>query len=263
MFSGGKASWLTAHRVAEAYPGADITLLFSDTRTEDADLYRFLEESSLALGLPLVKIADGRDIWEVFRDKKFLGNNRVPLCSRVLKQEVSMRWVKDNCEVDDTVIYFGIDWTEMHRSERIPEHWKPYEVDFPLLWKPYPKRDDAERLLAASGVAPPRLYALGAPHNNCGGLCVRAGHAHFKWALHAIPEVYAEWEIQEEALRNDLGSDVAILKDRSRGESRPMTMREFRERIENQNGDQLDLFDWGGCGCMTEYETAVDLVESR
>ena len=26
MFSGGKASWLTAHRVAEAYPGADITL---------------------------------------------------------------------------------------------------------------------------------------------------------------------------------------------------------------------------------------------
>ena len=99
---------------------------------------------------------------------------------------------------------------------------------------------------------PPRLYALGAPHNNCGGLCVRAGQAHFNWALRAIPSVYAEWEAKEEELRQHLGAKVSIMRDRRGGTSVPLTMRQFRERVESDG--QLDLFDWGGCGCMSEYE---------
>ena len=53
MYSGGKASFLAAHRVKETYPGEDIQLLFTDTKTEDEDLYRFLEETATALDLPL------------------------------------------------------------------------------------------------------------------------------------------------------------------------------------------------------------------
>ena len=255
MYSGGKASWLTAHRVKERFGDTSpITLLFTDTKTEDRDLYRFLEDGAVALELPLVQIADGRDIWEVFKDNRFLGNNRVPLCSRILKQEVSMRWVKERCDPDHTVIYFGIDWTEAHRADRIPKHWEPYKVEFPLLWKPYADRLDAADLLKEAGVKPPRLYALGAPHNNCGGLCVRAGQAHFNWALKAIPEVYAEWEAKEEELRQELGADVSIMKDARGGVSKPLTMKDFRERVAAEKGGQLDLFDWGGCGCMSEYE---------
>ena len=255
FYSGGKASWLTAFRVKEFRPEAEITLLFTDTKVEDADLYRFLDEGAEALGLPLVKIADGRDIWQVFRDNKFLANNRVPICSRVLKQETADRWVRANCDPTNTVLHFGIDWTEAHRADRIPTHWEPYDVEFPLLWRPYLDRSDADRLLAEAGVAQPRLYALGAPHNNCGGLCVRAGHAHFKWALDAVPEVYAEWEEREQEMRELVGSDVAIMRDRSGGGSRPLTMVEFRERVESDRAGQLNLFDdWGACGCMSEYD---------
>jgi hypothetical protein len=231
-----------------------ITLLFTDTKTEDADLYRFLEEGAVALDLPLVKVADGRDIWEVFRDKRFLGNNRVPVCSRVLKQEASARWVKEWCDPDHTVLHFGIDWTEAHRAERIPKHWEPYAVEFPLLWEPYADKEAADDLLAGFGIEEPRLYKLGAPHNNCGGLCVRAGHAHFKWALGAIPDTYADWEAKEGEMCEFLDADVAILRDRSGGGSRPITLKDFRLKVESEDTGQLDLFEWGGCGCMTEYD---------
>jgi hypothetical protein len=46
--------------------------------------------------------------------------------------------------------------------------------------------------------------------------------------LEVFPERYAEAERQEVELRAELG-DVAILRDRSGGRSRPLTLREFRE----------------------------------
>jgi len=253
MYSGGKASWLAALLVQRRYPDDQIDLLFADTKTEDEDLYRFLREGADALNLDLVEVANSRNIWEVFRDERFLGNNRVPICSRILKQETSAKYVRENYDPEDTVLYFGIDWTEAHRAERIPKHWEPYEVDFPLLWEPVADKADADLLLAEHGVKQPRLYDLGAPHNNCGGLCVRAGHGHFKWALENIPETYRVWELEEQKLRDYLEADVAILRDRRGGTTRPMTMTEFRVRVQGED-TQLDLLDWGGCGCMVEYD---------
>tara|TARA_R100000781_G_C4056698_1_gene119600 strand:+ start:145 stop:930 length:786 start_codon:yes stop_codon:yes gene_type:complete len=255
MYSGGKASFLVAHKVKERYPQDDIVLLFSDTKTEDEDLYRFLREGASKLDLPLIEICDGRDIWKVFKDTRFLGNNRVPVCSRILKQEISRTWVDENySEPSNVTIHFGIDWTEAHRAERIPKHWEPYGVDFPLLWEPVADKEEADELIESLNFEPPRLYALGAPHNNCGGLCVRAGHAHFKWALTALPERYKEWEEKEEELRQHLDANVSILRDRRGGTSKPMTLAAFRERIETKNTGQLDLLEWGGCGCMSDYE---------
>jgi hypothetical protein len=88
---------------------------------------------------------------------------------------------------------------------------------------------------------------MGFPHNNCGGFCVRAGQAHFALLLRTLPERYAFHEEQEEKLRTYLGKDVAILRDRRNGKTRPMTLREFRERL-IANG-QYDPNEWGGCGC--------------
>ena len=58
--------------------GERLTLLFADTKTEDEDLYRFLPEAAAnVLDAELVITAEGRDIWEVFFDRRFLGNSRV------------------------------------------------------------------------------------------------------------------------------------------------------------------------------------------
>lgn len=88
MFSGGIGSWGAARRAVAKYGAENVTLLFADTKIEDPDLYRFLDEAAADVGAPLVKVADGRTPFEVFRDVRYLGNSRIAPCSRVLKQEL-------------------------------------------------------------------------------------------------------------------------------------------------------------------------------
>jgi len=105
--------------------------------------------------------------------------------------------------------------------------------------------------LKREGIAPPRLYAMGFAHNNCGGFCVKAGQGHFATLLRELPERYAEHEANEERIRVFLGKDVSMLTDRrGDGVKKPLTLRALRERI--QSGAQIDAFEIGGCGCFTE-----------
>ena len=250
MYSGGICSWATACRVAERHGTDDLTLLFTDTKMEDEDLYRFLRESAVQVGGELVEIADGRTPWEVFKDVRFLGNSRADPCSRILKRDLAKKWVEDNCDPEDTTLYIGIDWSEFHRLKPVVRNWEPWVIEAPMTEPPYRTRLGMADDLRAAGLKPPRLYELGFPHNNCGGYCIKAGHAQFKMLLETLPDRYRWHEEQEEALRQHLGKPVAIMRDRRGGTSTPLTMREFRERIEA--GGQCDLFDWGGCGCFSD-----------
>jgi hypothetical protein len=55
--SGGTGSWAAGMLVARAMePGDRLVQLFSDTRTEDPDLHRFLAESSPLVGGELVRL---------------------------------------------------------------------------------------------------------------------------------------------------------------------------------------------------------------
>ena len=254
MYSGGIMSWATAMRVAERMSDDDnLVLLFTDTKMEDDDLYRFLHESSRVVGGELVIIADGRTPWEVFEDVRFIGNSQADPCSRILKRDLSKKYIKDHYTPDNVTIYLGYDWTEMHRAERSIKRWKPWRLECPMTERPYLDRDQIMDLLKQYDIKLPRLYEMGFPHNNCGGFCIKAGHAHFRHLLLTMPDRYAYHEEKEEALASELNTEersVSILRDRTGGTTTPMTLREFRERIEA--GGQCDLFDWGGCGCFGE-----------
>lgn len=250
-FSGGIVSWAMAKRVAERYGTGSLTLLFADTRMEDEDLYRFLGQASANIGVPLTQIADGRTPWEVFNDEGMLGNDRADPCSRILKRELLDRWHRANCSPSDTRIYIGISWDEAHRRDAIRRRLHPWHVEFPMCEPPYYTKDELLGRLRAEGIDPPRLYGLGFPHNNCGGFCVKGGHSSFALLLRTMPERYAYHESQEEALRERLGKDVAILTDRrGGGPRRPLTLRELRERL--QRNEYVSLFDWGSCLCFAE-----------
>jgi 3'-phosphoadenosine 5'-phosphosulfate sulfotransferase (PAPS reductase)/FAD synthetase len=56
MFSGGIGSWAAAKRVAERHGTSTLTLLFTDTLIEDADLYRFLVDAAENVGAKLARI---------------------------------------------------------------------------------------------------------------------------------------------------------------------------------------------------------------
>lgn len=250
MFSSGAGSAVAARRVVERYGPDDVTLLFADVNGEHADNYRFLAEAAPWVGGELVVIDnDGRTIWDVFMDVRFLGNSRVDPCSRVLKREPMLQWLKDHCDPADTVVYLGFDWTEEHRLERAKPHWDPWSVECPLMWEPMLDKGEALALLRGDGIEPPWLTRQGFPHANCGGGCVKAGIGQFKHLLKVAPDTYAEWEAHEEEIRAELG-DVAILRDRNHGMSRPLPLRSLRLRVESQPS-LFDGEDWGGCNCMT------------
>lgn len=253
MFSGGVGSWAAAKRVAERHGTDNLTLLFCDTRMEDDDLYRFLYEAAANVGGELVTLTEGRIPWEVFRDERFLKQSADP-CSKILKRQIADRWFAQHLTPETCVRYVGIDWTEEHRFTRLRSRLAPWRVEAPLCEAPYVTKSDAFDRLNAEGIAPPRLYAMGFSHNNCGGFCIKAGHGHFATLLRAMPERYAYHEAQEAALRADLGPSAAVLRDRTGGSVRPMTLREFRERVEA--GYEPDLFDIGGCGCFIDQDAA-------
>lgn len=261
MFSGGIGSWATAKRVVDVAGPENVTLLFSDVKGgnenphvgEDEDTYRFIDEAAAMLGARLVKLVDGRDIWEVFKQRRFLGNSRIAPCSHELKQKPAKKWIWENCDPADTLISVGIDWTETHRLPAVARGYAPYKIAAPLTVEPFITKEqmiaEAEKL----GLKPPRLYSLGFKHNNCGGGCVRAGQAQFKRLLEVMPERFAEWERQEQKMRDFLGVEVTILNRVRNGKKEPFSLADLRAVAES-NPMLIDMSDEGvSCNCTTSW----------
>ncbi len=229
QYSGGIGSWAATQRVIAEHGTANLVLLVADTRVEDPDLWRFVHDSTTHVGVPPTVVADGRTPFEVFHDQRFLGNSRVAPCSAILKQRPSRAWLTAHADPADTILYVGIDWSETRRIPAIERGWAPWTVRFPMCDPPYLSKQDMLDWCASLGVRPPLLYDKAFSHNNCGGVCVRGGQKHWLHLLEVFPDRYAEAEAREQQLRAELG-DVAILRERRGGRSRPLTLTELRRR---------------------------------
>jgi hypothetical protein len=248
QFSTGAASAEVAWRVVAEHGAANTILLTADTRAEDEDNWRFGQEVADRLGCEWVRIADGRTPMQAGRDERCVPNNRMAVCSRILKRELLDRYRAEHFNPAETIVYLGYDWTEPHRVEAARKHWAPWRVECPLTGPPYLWKGQILDLFRARGIEPPRLYGYGFAHANCGGACVRGGQAQWSLLLQVNRGRYLEWEAEEEATRVLLGKDVSILRDRSGGD-RPLTLAGFRERLERQPS-LFDAEDWGACGCL-------------
>jgi hypothetical protein len=257
QFSTGAASAEVAWRVVAEHGPGDVTLLTADTRVEDEDNWRFAQEVVDRLGCEWVRLADGRTPMQAGRDERCVPNNRMAVCSKILKRELLDRYRAEHYDPASTIVYLGYDWTEMHRVEAAMRHWAPWTVKCPLTEPPYLFKPQLLDLFRERGIEPPRLYSYGFAHANCGGACVRGGQAQWSLLLQVNRTRYLEWEAEEEKTRAALGKDVSILRDRTDGESRALPLRVFRERIERQPS-MFDEDDWGACGClMTERDGAA------
>jgi hypothetical protein len=249
LFSGGLGSYFTAKRLLErGILKEDIILLFTDTKIEDEDLYRFINDAIKKLGIPLTNVSDGRTIWEIFKDVRYLGNSRFDPCSRILKREVSRKFVKQ-FGPKGCIIYLGFDWTEMNRFEKAQKAWLPYKIESPMCEKPYLDKDEMKRIVVEEDdIKLPKLYELGFSHNNCGGGCIKAGIGHFAHLLDVMPDRFAEWEANEQKMRDYLGKDVSILRRTRNGVRSNFTLKQLRE--EREQLTTAELCDIGGCGCF-------------
>lgn len=296
--SGGLTSYEAERRTVERYDADRVFRVFADTLIEDNDLYRFLIETHVegagadlcarALALPGLDqmdarkaalaelrrdtmaraprfhwLADGRTPFDVWRDTRAItlrlpNGAEVAGCTRLLKRECVEAWRAR--QPGPHTLVFGMDWSELDRMRRLVPAYAPTPVWFPLAEPPYVDKCHIVEALERRGIEPPRLYAAGFEHNNCGGGCVKAGQGHWARLWRTRPDVYAVWEGEEEAFRQAIGKDIAILKDRRGGQARPMTLRVFRDRLER--GEAYDAEEWGGCGCFANIaQERMDLTE--
>ena len=248
QFSTGVGSAEVAYRAVADYD--DVVLLTADTTVEDEDNWRFAKEVAADLGSPeWVILRDGRNPMQVGRDRSCIPSNWMSVCSQELKTKPMRAYIESRWAPDECLILLGYDWTEKPRHLKAIEPWKPYRIESPLDGPPYLTKADMLGRMRERGIEPPRLYATGAPHANCGGGCVRSGQAAWKRLLDWDRARYLEWEAEEQESRRHLGKDVAILRHRSGpNEGKPLTLRTLRERLDVQPS-MFDRDDEGACGC--------------
>ena len=268
MFSGGIASWATAKLVAQKHGTEGLFLLFADVKGnaesphigEDEDTYAFIDAAVKNVGGEYIYLNEGRDIWTLFKDQKFLGNSRVANCSKLLKQRPARKWLEANCDPQETTVYVGIDWSEVHRLPAIVKNYKPYTVESPLAEPPYRDKDELLAWAKAEGLPIPRLYKMGFAHNNCGGGCVRAGQGQFKKLLETMPERFDVWMQKEQEVIGVVGREVSILTEVVNGVKKPLPLIELKRRVEEQP-QLIDDYDIGACGCFFQEDERDDSTE--
>ena len=246
QFSTGLSSAEVAWRlVAEHGPG-NVLCMSADTLREDDDNWRFGREVIGVLGCEWIKLTDGRTPMQAGRDARCVPNNRMAVCSKILKRELLRAYLDAHYSPATDPVYIGYDWSEPHRIASSQRFWAPWTVKAPLAGPPY--APELQPLFRSRGIEPPVLYSYGYAHANCGGCCVRGGQAQWALTLTVNRPRYLEWEAEEEESRALLGKDVAILRDRTGGSVTPLSLRRFREGIERQPS-MFDGDDWGACGC--------------
>jgi hypothetical protein len=245
---GSAISCLIAHE-----RGLDFEMIFADTLIEDEDLYRFVWEIALKIGKPLIYLRDGRTPWEVFIDRKFIGNSRLAHCSQHLKTDMVRKYLDQHALPGDQLV-LGMDLSELDRIERAQTNWSPRPVMSLLnelkCWRP-----QWDEILERWNIRKPRLYDLGFPHNNCGGMCVRAGLKQFATLLMHFPDRY-KWHEQEElkAMAAIGPKAKPFLSKTINKQKFYMTMQGFRLLYE-AGVIQVDPYDFGGCACFVDEVT--------
>lgn len=253
--SSGLASAEALERTIARGAGA-IVPIFADVRGhstnvhagEDADNYRFLDDIERYFGIAVIRIVEGRDIWQAMFDARAItlpvGKTRVARCSIDLKREPIDRWIADRYTPETTVQVTGLDWSEPHRIADFEAAKAPYRCWFPLAEPPYLDKCHLADKWTTRGINPPRLYDQGFTHANCGGFCVKAGQAHFA-LLYRVNKLRYLYHAEKEAqFQREINPKITILRDRRGGVSTPITLYEFAARLDR--GEGYDRDEWGG-----------------
>lgn len=263
MASGGVASFITLNIVRNRHGADNCIALFADTKIEDPDLYRFLDESTAYCGVSLIVIADGRDPWQVFRDVRFIGNTRIDPCSRHLKRDLCDTWITDHYSPDQCIVYVGLDAFEEHRYTRHAERKLPYIYKAPMIdLRIALNNQRKEAYCNQRGIKPPQLYVDGFQHNNCGGFCVKAGLAQFKLLYEKYPERY-EWHVQQERLtKQEVPNARPFLRKTIDGRLTYLWLEEYRDQYLIPGTPLVgeEIFEWGGCGCAIDADSPPSLL---
>jgi len=253
--SGGRASGVALFRVLERFPREEVYAGFADTRAESADLYRFLDDLERAAGIPIARLSDGRDAWDVWFESFMFttGLNGGCRASWELKRKPLEAWRRTVASPEDAVVYIGYGMDEEARVERLLKSDIIWTFDFPLRWKPHLGPCDLSDFLIQHGVKPAADYDKGYKHANCGGACILAGIAQWCGLLKDDPLRFRAYEEKEQqflaGLRERNRTEITILKDRRGGAVNNLSLKQLREEIEAGIREPKDTWRLSTCSC--------------
>lgn len=255
--SGGMASAVAMLLTIDRHGSEPVLARFADTKSEDQDLYRFLADLERVSGKQIIRLVDGRTIWDVFSSEKMFTNPQTGGCLAAWKLKKQMlRSHLDEIGADprDTTILIGFDQSEQDRMRRIEKSGAPWKFDYPLTWGRPMFHCDLADYLRQRGIEPPDIYDRGYEHNNCGGACIQAGIGQWAMLLRDFPERFEVAEKCErdamEAMRVDDRPVQSILRDRRGGETANLPLSQLRREVSQgirRNGDE---FRRSACSCM-------------
>lgn len=250
---GGFSSTIELPLAVIAKYGADnVDMVIACLAMESPDLWRLVAECERLTGKHVKRIsyqpyrqyvedapeAMWWDIWDVFFREGRMGSSLADPCSRVLKRETLRAYIQDAYAPAESVLHVGITADEIDRMMAIQANWgrAGYRVEADLADRRI-TGTSGERCKALLGWKP-KLYEWGASHNNCGGFCVKAGHAQMARLLWFEPALYAYHEDQEQRFQRVFNTDATIMRDRvtlnGLSKSTPLSMYAFRKRMETR-----------------------------
>lgn len=142
MFSTGAGSAWLAKYVVDKYGKDNTIILITDTKWEDEDNYRFMNDVMNYIGMDITEHSDGRTPEDIFRKDLYFGNFGTAPCSKELKMKQTFLFVQDCIENGIMpILYFGIDYKEARRAPRLAYNYKHnvdtfedgVELRFPLI----------------------------------------------------------------------------------------------------------------------------------
>jgi hypothetical protein len=259
FFSGGLSSFAVAHHLKTKFPEDNIVLYFTDTKWEDEDLYRFIDEVSDKLQLPLLKHSEGIDPVRLMIKLRALFSSRMGECSKQLKMRVAKRFItkgrkppfetwynkqylKSDDFLKDPILYFGIAFGELHRVAPIRANWLPLPIECPLAKEFY----DYDDLLKLYNIAKPRLYLFGFSHNNCKARCVKAGVGHYKTLYNTDRKTFDEIEHIEAMLSKYVAMYHQFKKDEA-----------WKDKLKENEQEMIKWYD-----SQYQYQPKLHLVDN-
>jgi len=227
-YSGGHSSAIVAIEVCRRYGSENVVLLNHDIaeNVEDLDIKRFKREVADYLGKEIVfaniQDLEGDALPDQFdvciKAGAFKVGSGSELCTSRLKTEPFYKWLSENTDPANTVIYYGFDPKEIRRIQRRSGILGSmgYRTDYPLaLWKDRTIFNTGE-----IGIDPPLAYGK-YKHANCKG-CLKAGRLHWFITYCDRPDLF------EKAKRAEDEIGYTILNGQSM-ESLEPTFRKLQE----------------------------------
>jgi PP-loop superfamily ATP-utilizing enzyme len=211
-FSAGVTSAVAARIAADKYQGVlPVHLVTCDTGSEDDDNWRFANEVSVWLDLPLEIIRSDKytDTIDVYERTGYIAGTAGARCTVELKKAPRRKY--ENLRTDLQV--FGYDADEQGRAIRFCENNPEVNEWFPLIEQGINK-DMARQMLVQAGIAEPVTYSLGFKNANCLKTgCVKGGMGYWNHIRRVRPQVFQRMAIVEREIGH------AICAREERGES--------------------------------------------